>query len=127
MAIEDVGLADPDALHQALAAKDTYDFLGALKGSWRWRKPRFISRPRLNPMRLYGVWCGDERAKETGSLAPPKIILNAPTKMMKEQEYGAGYRYDHDEPEAFPDRIIFRRRWAASSFTIRRSAALSAR
>ncbi len=48
-----------------------------------------------------------KRAKETGSLAPPKIILNAPTKMMREQEYGAGYRYDHDEPEAFSGQNYF--------------------
>ena len=47
------------------------------------------------------------RAKETGSLMPPKIILNAPTKMMKEQEYGAGYRYDHDEPDAFSGQNYF--------------------
>jgi putative ATPase len=47
------------------------------------------------------------RAKETGSLAPPKIILNAPTRLMKEQEYGAGYQYDHDEPEAFSGQNYF--------------------
>ena len=58
---------------------------------------------------------------------PPKIILNAPTKLMKSQEYGAGYRYDHDEPDAFPGRTIFRRRWDASSITTRQSGVLSAR
>ena len=47
------------------------------------------------------------RAKETGSVMPPKIILNAPTKMMKEQQYGSGYRYDHDEPEAFSGQNYF--------------------
>ena len=67
-----------------------------------------------------------KRAKETGSLAPPKIILNAPTKMMKEQEYGAGYRYDHDEPEAFSGQN-YRPGWAASNITIRRSAVLNAK
>ena len=47
------------------------------------------------------------RAKETGSLSPPKIILNAPTRLMKEQEYGSGYAYDHDEPEAFSGQNYF--------------------
>ena len=47
------------------------------------------------------------RAKETGSLSPPKIILNAPTRMMKQQEYGAGYRYDHDQPDAFSGQNYF--------------------
>ena len=47
------------------------------------------------------VFASWRSAKETGSLMPPKIILNAPTKMMKQQDYGAGYRYDHDEPDAF--------------------------
>ncbi len=47
------------------------------------------------------------KAQETGSLMPPKTILNAPTKMMKQQEYGAGYRYDHDEPEAFSGQNYF--------------------
>ena len=46
-------------------------------------------------------------AKETGSVAPPKIILNAPTKLMKQQDYGAGYRYDHDQPEAFSGQNYF--------------------
>jgi putative ATPase len=46
-------------------------------------------------------------AKDTGSLMPPKIILNAPTKMMKQQDYGAGYHYDHDEPEAFSGQNYF--------------------
>jgi putative ATPase len=48
-----------------------------------------------------------ERAKQTGSLMPPKIILNAPTKLMKSQEYGAGYRYDHDQPDAFSGQNYF--------------------
>ena len=66
MAIEDVGLADPDALHQALAAKDTYDFLGSPKGNWRWRRPRSILRPRRNrmrPTRLLVLRCGGPRKR----------------------------------------------------------------
>ena len=47
------------------------------------------------------------KARETGSLMPPKTILNAPTKMMKQQEYGAGYRYDYDEPDAFSGQNYF--------------------
>jgi putative ATPase len=46
-------------------------------------------------------------AKDTGSVAPPKIILNAPTKLMKEQDYGSGYQYDHDQPEAFSGQNYF--------------------
>jgi putative ATPase len=56
------------------------------------------------------------RAKETGSLAPPKIILNAPTKLMKQQDYGAGYRYDHDEPDAFSGQTYFPKAMGRESY-----------
>ena len=108
MAIEDVGLADPDALHQALAAKDTYDFLGSPEGELALAQATIYiaTAPKSNAgYKAFGA--AMKRAKETGSLAPPKIILNAPTKMMREQEYGAGYRYDHDEPEAFSGQNYF--------------------
>ena len=55
-------------------------------------------------------------AKEGGSLLPPKIILNAPTKLMKQEDYGAGYRYDHDEPDAFSGQDYFPESSAASTF-----------
>ena len=108
MAIEDVGLADPEAVHQALAAKDTYDFLGSPEGELAIAQAvvYVASAPKSNA--LYKAYkAATERAKQTGSLMPPKIILNAPTKLMKQQEYGAGYRYDHDQPDAFSGQNYF--------------------
>jgi putative ATPase len=108
MAIEDVGMADPEALHQALAAKETYDFLGSPEGELAIAQAvvYVASAPKSNA--LYTAFKGAvERAKQTGSLMPPKIILNAPTKLMKAQEYGTGYRYDHDQPDAFSGQNYF--------------------
>jgi putative ATPase len=108
MANEDVGLADPEALHQALAAKETYDFLGSPDGELALAQATvyIATAPKSNA--LYVAYKGAmERARQTGSLMPPKIILNAPTKLMKSQEYGAGYRYDHDQPDAFSGQTYF--------------------
>jgi putative ATPase len=108
MANEDIGLADPEALHQALAAKETYDFLGSPEGELALAQATvyLATAPKSNA--LYIAFKGAmERAKQTGSLMPPKIILNAPTKLMKSQEYGSGYRYDHDQPDAFSGQNYF--------------------
>jgi putative ATPase len=108
MAVGDVGLADPEALHQALAAKETYDFLGSPEGELAIAQAvvYVATAPKSNA--LYKAWKqASERAKQTGSLMPPKIILNAPTKLMKQQDYGAGYRYDHDEPDGFSGQNYF--------------------
>lgn len=108
MANEDVGLADPEAVTQALAAKDTYEFLGSPEGELALAQAcvYIASAPKSNA--LYTAFkSAMARAKETGSLMPPKIILNAPTKMMKQQDYGAGYRYDHDEPDSFSGQNYF--------------------
>ncbi|MFN0194660.1 MAG: replication-associated recombination protein A [Aestuariivirga sp.] len=108
MAIEDVGLADPQALRVALAAKDAYDFLGSPEGELAIAEAcaYVATAPKSNA--IYTAFkAATARAKETGSLIPPKIILNAPTKMMKQQDYGAGYRYDHDEPDAFSGQNYF--------------------
>lgn len=108
MAIEDVGLADPEAVHQALAAKETYDFLGSPEGELAIAQAvvYVATAPKSNA--VYKAYkAATERAKQTGSLMPPKIILNAPTKLMKQQEYGAGYRYDHDQPDAFSGQNYF--------------------
>jgi putative ATPase len=108
MAIEDVGLADPEAMHQALAAKETYDFLGSPEGELAIAQAvvYVATAPKSNA--LYTAFKGAmERARQTGSLMPPKIILNAPTKLMKQQEYGTGYRYDHDQPDAFSGQNYF--------------------
>jgi putative ATPase len=108
MAIEDVGLADPQAVNQALAAKDTYDFLGSPEGELALAQAviYIATAPKSNA--VYTAFSvAIKRARETGSLAPPKTILNAPTKLMKAQEYGSGYRYDHDEPDAFSGQDYF--------------------
>lgn len=108
MAIEDIGLADPEAVHQALAAKDTYDFLGSPEGELALAQAAvyLATAPKSNA--AYAAFgAASRRAKETGSLSPPKIILNAPTRLMKEQDYGSGYAYDHDEPEAFSGQNYF--------------------
>jgi putative ATPase len=108
MAIEDIGLADPQAVQQALAAKDVYDFLGSPEGELALAQATIYmaTAPKSNAAyKAFGA--ASRRAKETGSLSPPKIILNAPTKLMKQEEYGAGYRYDHDEPDAFSGQDYF--------------------
>jgi putative ATPase len=108
MAVEDIGLADPEAIKQALAAKDAFDFLGSPEGELALAQAvvYVATAPKSNAVyRAFGA--ASRRARETGSLAPPKIILNAPTRLMKEQEYGAGYRYDHDTPDAFSGQNYF--------------------
>jgi putative ATPase len=108
MAIEDVGLADPEAVHQALAAKEAYDFLGSPEGELALAQAvvYVATAPKSNA--LYTAFsAASRRARQTGSLSPPKIILNAPTRLMKERDYGAGYAYDHDEPEAFSGQNYF--------------------
>ncbi len=102
MAVEDIGLADPEALKQALAAKDTYDFLGSPEGELAIAQAvvYVATAPKSNA--AYAAYKAAMRAaKETGSLDPPMHILNAPTKMMKDLGYGDGYAYDHDQPDAF--------------------------
>ncbi len=108
MAVEDIGLADPQALTVALAAKDTYDYLGSPEGELALAEAAvyLATAPKSNA--LYTAFKGAmQAAKAGGSLAPPKIILNAPTGLMKQEGYGAGYRYDHDEPEAFSGQDYF--------------------
>ncbi len=108
MANEDIGLADPEAVKQALAAKDVYDFLGSPEGELALAQATvyLATAPKSNA--LYTAFkAAMNAAKDTGSVAPPKIILNAPTKLMKQQEYGSGYQYDHDQPEAFSGQNYF--------------------
>jgi putative ATPase len=108
MAYEDVGLADPEAVHQALAAKNAFEFLGSPEGELALAQAvvYVATAPKSNSV-YNGYKQATRAAKETGSLMPPKIILNAPTKLMKDQEYGTGYRYDHDEPDAFSGQNYF--------------------
>ncbi len=102
MASEDVGLADPQALVVANAAKDAYDFLGSPEGELAIAEAvvYVATAPKSNA--LYTAFAAATAlAKTTGSPPPPKVILNAPTRLMREEGYGEGYRYDHDEPDAF--------------------------
>jgi putative ATPase len=108
MAIEDIGLADPQAVIQALAAKDAYDFLGSPEGELALAQAAvyLATAPKSNAAYVaYGA--ATRAAKEGGSLAPPKHILNAPTRLMREEGYGAGYAYDHDTTEAFSGQSYF--------------------
>ena len=108
MAVEDVGLADPQALAVCTAAKDAYDFLGSPEGELAIAQAVIYvaTAPKSN-----AAYIAFERAmrtaKEAGSLLPPKHILNAPTKLMRAEGYGEDYRYDHDAPDAFSGQDYF--------------------
>ncbi len=101
-ASEDVGLADPNALIQCLAAKEMYDFLGSPEGEIGIAQAclYLATAPKSNATYIAQkkAW---RSAQETGSLMPPMHILNAPTKLMKTVGYGKGYAYDHDADEGF--------------------------
>ncbi len=102
MAVEDIGLADPQALVVANAAKDAYDFLGSPEGELAIAQAVIYVATAPKSNAAYVAYAKARRlAKERGSLMPPKIILNAPTKLMKSEGYGSGYAYDHDEPDGF--------------------------
>jgi putative ATPase len=108
MAVEDIGLADPQALVVCNAAKDAYDFLGSPEGELALANAciYLATAPKSNG--AYVAYKAAVRdAKANGSLLPPKHILNAPTKLMSQEGYGDGYRYDHDEPEAFSGQNYF--------------------
>src|SRR6201990_3129919 len=108
MAIEDIGLADPQALVIANAAKDAYDFLGSPEGELAIAQAviYIATAPKSNA--AYAAFGAAMRtAKQAGSLLPPKHILNAPTKLMKGEGYGAGYEYHHDAPHAFSGQDYF--------------------
>ncbi|MBO9696335.1 MAG: replication-associated recombination protein A [Sphingopyxis sp.] len=101
-ASEDIGLADPQALVQCLAAKDAYQFLGSPEGELAIVQACLYCATAPKSNAAYAAqkaaWAA---ARETGSLAPPANILNAPTRLMKDLGYGAGYSYDHDTPDGF--------------------------
>ncbi len=108
MAVEDIGLADPQALVIANAAKDAYDYLGSPEGELALAQAcvYLATAPKSNATYM-AFKAATRSAREHGSLLPPKHILNAPTKLMKEEGYGAGYEYDHDAPEAFSGQDFF--------------------
>lgn len=107
-AVEDIGLADPQALTQAIAAWETYERLGSLEGELALAQLVIYlgTAPKSNAAYM-AYKAARKMAKETGSLMPPKHILNAPTKMMREQGYGRGYEYDHDAPDQFSGQNYF--------------------
>jgi len=107
-AAEDVGLADPDALVQALAAWDTYERLGSPEGELALAQCvlYLATAPKSNAAyRAFGA--AQRAARETGSLMPPKHILNAPTRLMRDLGYAKGYQYDHDTDEGFSGQNYF--------------------
>ena len=117
MASEDIGLADPQALVVANAAKDVYHFLGSPEGELALAEAvvYLATAPKSNA--VYMAYKAAVRAaKESGSLTPPKTILNAPTKLMGAEGYGAGYRYDHDEPDAFSGQDYFPEKLGRQTF-----------
>jgi len=108
MAVEDIGLADPQALVVANAAKDAYDFLGSPEGELAIAQAVLYVATAPKSNATYTAFGAAMRtAKEAGSLLPPKHILNAPTKLMKGEGYGSGYEYDHDAPDAFSGQNYF--------------------
>lgn len=107
-AAEDVGLADPQALTITLNAWQSYERLGSPEGDLVLSQAvvYLATAPKSNA--LYMAHKAAARSANTyGSLMPPKHILNAPTSMMKDQGYGAGYQYDHDTPEGFSGQNYF--------------------
>ncbi len=117
MAVEDIGLADPQALVICNAAKDAYDFLGSPEGELALAQAcvYIATAPKSNA--VYNAYKAATRAaKENGSLLPPKHILNAPTKLMKSEGYNEGYRYDHDEPDAFSGQDYFPEKMGRQTF-----------
>jgi putative ATPase len=108
MAVEDIGLADPQALLITNAAKEAFDFLGSPEGELALAEATvyLATAPKSNA-NYVAYKAAMRAAKEHGSLSPPKIILNAPTKLMEEEGYGDGYAYDHDAPDAFSGQNYF--------------------
>jgi putative ATPase len=107
-AVEDIGLADPQAVVQALAAKDVYDFLGSPEGEIALAQTviYLASAPKSNAVYV-ALGAAKRAAQEHGSLMPPAHILNAPTKLMKNLGYGKGYEYDHEAEEGFSGQNYF--------------------
>ncbi len=107
-AVEDIGLAEPDALPQSIAAWEAYERLGSPEGELAIAQCVVYlgTAPKSNAAyRAFSA--ARSAAEETGSLMPPKHILNAPTRLMKQLGYSKGYEYDHDAPEAFSGQNYF--------------------
>ena len=108
MAIEDIGLADPQALVIANAAKEAYDFLGSPEGELAIAQAvLYVATAPKSNAGYAAFGAAKQVAKSAGSLVPPKHILNAPTNLMKSEGYGRGYSYDHDTEDAFSGQNYF--------------------
>jgi putative ATPase len=117
MAVEDIGLADPQALLQTNAAKEAYDFLGSPEGELALAQATlYLALAPKSNAAYVAFGAASRAAEEGGSLSPPKHILNAPTKLMKQEGYGRGYAYDHAEEEAFSGQNYFPDGMARQSF-----------
>ena len=107
-ASEDIGLADPQALVQALTAKEAYEFIGSPEGELALAQcVIFLATAPKSNSSYRAFNSASAAARETGSLMPPKHILNAPTGLMKDLGYGVGYAYDHNEKDAFSGQNYF--------------------
>ena len=102
MAVEDIGLADPQALVVANAAREAFEFLGSPEGELALAQAVLYVATAPKSNAAYRAFKAATRlAKEHGSVMPPKVILNGSTKVMRREGYGTDYAYDHDEPDAF--------------------------
>jgi len=116
-AVEDIGLADPQALVQANAAKEAFDFLGSPEGELAIAQAviYLATAPKSNAA-YEAMKNANRAARDTGSLMPPKHILNAPTGLMKDLGYGAGYVYDHGTEDGFSGQNYFPEQLPRQSF-----------
>lgn len=117
MAVEDIGLADPQALPATLSAWEAYERLGSPEGELALAQALIYlaTAPKSNAAYM-AIKAAQRAAKETGSLMPPPHILNAPTKLMKAEGYGTGYIYDHDTPEGFSGQDYFPEKMGRRNF-----------
>jgi putative ATPase len=117
MAVEDIGLADPQALLHARASAEAYEQLGSPEGELALANTviYLATAPKSNAAYV-AYKAAVKTAKSAGSLMPPKTILNAPTKFMAEEGYGSGYDYDHDAPDAFSGQDYWPERLGAQQF-----------
>jgi putative ATPase len=127
-ASEDIGEADPMSLVLANAAKETYDFLGSPEGEIALAQVvvHLAAAPKSNAVYM-AFKAARKAAKETGSLAPPSHILNAPTKLMKDLGYGQGYAYDHDVEGGFSGQNYFPEGMARRTFYAPKGEGVEAR
>jgi putative ATPase len=115
--VEDIGMADPQAVVQAIAVKDVYDFLGSPEGELALAQLviYLATAPKSNTV-YKAMGAAKRAAAQHGSLMPPAHILNAPTKLMKQLGYGADYEYDHSAEDSFSGQNYFPDDMARESF-----------